>query len=551
MKKRLLSLLVAVSMSIGAMACGAYETEDTAADASTADTGSGSESSEKVFRYSDTVEPTTIDPSKANSIIDNELIHACQESLVRGTGGKVEPGIAESWELSEDGLTYTFHLRDTNWSDGQPVTADDFVYGLQRLLDPDTASEYAFIGEYVKNGYAVETGEMEVSELGVRAEDDKTLVLELENPCAYFLSMVGTASQYVPIRKDIVESYGADFAATADKNVYSGPFKLISTDNMMYVFEKNDQYWNKDAINLDRVEFSVISESNTAVAMYENGELDFVKIPTDSVAQYDDIDSEFMNGNEDYLYINEESTNKIVSNKNFRKALNYGLNRNDYIALATNNVYSPSNTLVMPLVGGASKSYGEEYTLDSYPLDGDIDVAKEYLEKAMSEEGYSDPSEIEIELTTTDLEASKKIAEVLQELWQNALGITVTIRQVTYADIYGSVLPNGDYQIAYGGWGPDYSDPYTYLELFKSDCSYNYSNYKNDEFDKLLEDSKTETDVKARMDLLNEAEKIILEDAAFVPLQCRQQHYLLNDKFTGVEFYFCSINIDWVYADVE
>ena len=285
--------------------------------------------------------------------------------------------------------------------------------------------------------------------------------------------------------------------------------------------------------------------------MYENGELDFVKLPTDSVAQYDDIDSEFMNGNEDYLYINEESTNKIVSNKNFRKALNYGLNRNDYIALATNNVYSPSNTLVMPLVGGASKSYGEEYTLDSYPLDGDIDVAKEYLEKAMSEEGYSDPSEIEIELTTTDLEASKKIAEVLQELWQNALGITVTIRQVTYADIYGSVLPNGDYQIAYGGWGPDYSDPYTYLELFKSDCSYNYSNYKNDEFDKLLEDSKTETDVKARMDMLNEAEKIILEDAAFVPLQCRQQHYLLNDKFTGVEFYFCSINIDWVYADVE
>lgn len=551
MKKKLLSLLVAVSMSIGAMACGAYETEDTAADASTADTGSGSESFEKVFRYSDTVEPTTIDPSKANSIVDNELIHACQESLVRGTGGKVEPGIAESWELSEDGLTYTFHLRDTNWSDGQPVTADDFVYGLQRLLDPATASEYAFIGEYVKNGYAVETGEMEVSGLGVRAENDKTLVLELENPCAYFLSMVGIASQYVPIRKDIVESYGADFAATADKNVYSGPFKLVSTDNMMYVFEKNDQYWNKDAINLDRVEFSVISESNTAVAMYENGELDFVKLPTDSVAQYDDIDSEFMNGNEDYLYINEESTNKIVSNKNFRKALNYGLNRNDYIALATNNVYSPSNTLVMPLVGGASKSYGEEYTLDSYPLDGDIDVAKEYLEKAMSEEGYSDPSEIEIELTTTDLEASKKIAEVLQELWQNALGITVTIRQVTYADIYGSVLPNGDYQIAYGGWGPDYSDPYTYLELFKSDCSYNYSNYKNDEFDKLLEDSKTETDVKARMDMLNEAEKIILEDAAFVPLQCRQQHYLLNDKFTGVEFYFCSINIDWVYADVE
>ena len=126
----------------------------------------------------------------------------------------------------------------------------------------------------------------------------------------------------------------------------------------------------------------------------------------------------------------------------------------------------------------------------------------------------------------------------------------MTIRQVTYADIYGSVLPGGDYEVAFGGWGPDYSDPYTYLELFKSDCSYNYSNYSNAEFDQLLDASKTETDVQARMDMLNEAEKIILEDAAFIPLQCRQEHYLLNEKVTGVAFYFCSVNIDWVYADI-
>ena len=121
---------------------------------------------------------------------------------------------------------------------------------------------------------------------------------------------------------------------------------------------------------------------------------------------------------------------------------------------------------------------------------------------------------------------------------------------MTYADIYGSVLPSGDYEIAYGGWGPDYSDPYTYLELFKSDCSYNYSNYSNEEFDALLNASKTETDAKARMDKLNQAEQIILDDAAFVPLQCRQQHYLLSDKVSNVNFYFCSVNIDWVYAEV-
>ena len=418
-------------------------------------------------------------------------------------------------------------------------------------MNPETASEYAFVGEYVKNGYAVETGEMDVTELGVSAPDDKTVVIELENPTAYFLSLIGSAAQYVPIRQDVVEQYGTDFAATADKNVYCGPFVITSTENRQYVFAKNENYWDADSIKLDGAEMSVVEEQNTALAMYENGELDFVKVPTDVVPQYDDIDHEYMNGNEDYFYINEESDNKILSNKNFRLALNYDLNRNDYIALATNNVYTAGNTLVMPLVSGVEGSYGEEYTLDSYPLEGDTEKALEYLNQAMTEEGIASASDITVELTTTDMESSKKIAEVAQELWQNTLGITVNVRQVTYADIYGSVLPNGDYEIAFGGWGPDYSDPYTYLNLFEGDCSYNYSNYHNDEFDALLDGSKTETDAKKRMDMLNQAEQIILDDAAFVPLQCRQQHYLLGDYVSGMNFYFCSINTDWVYADID
>ena len=535
MKKKIVSIILTAAMITGSAmtVC--------AADG---DTG------EKVFRYSVLTEPTTLDPNKAKSIGDNEVIHACQEALVRNTAGEITPGIAESWDISDDGLTYTFHLREAYWSDGVQIKADDFVYGLQRLLDPETASEYAFIGEYVKNGYAVETGEMDPSELGVKAIDDQTLEITLESPTAYFLSLMGSAAQYSPVRRDIAEEYGTDFAATADKNVYSGPFVMTSSENQVYEFEKNEKYWDADNIKLDKVELSVIPDANTALAMYESGDLDFVKIPVESVPDYDDKDEEYMNGNEDYLYINEESDNTILSNKDFRLALNYGLNRNAYITLATNDVYTASNTLVMPLVSGNEKEYGEEYTLESYPLDGDTDKAMEYLNKAMEEEGISSPSDITVELTTTDLEAAKKTAEVVQELWTQTLGINVEIKQVTYSDIYGSVLPNGDYQIAFGGWGPDYSDPYTYLELFKSDCSYNYSKYKNDDFDSLLNDSKTETDTKKRMDDLNQAEQIILDDGAFVPLQCRQEHYLLNEKVTGVKFYFCSINIDWVYADI-
>lgn len=470
---------------------------------------------------------------------------------MRNTGGEITPGIAETWEVSDDGLVYTFHLReDAKWSDGEPITADDFVYGWQRLLDPETGCLYAFIGEYIKNGYAVETGEMDPSELGVKAIDDQTLEVTLENPTAYFLSLVGSSAQYAPCRKDIVEQYGNDFAATADKNVYSGPFKLTSSENQEYVFEKNENYWDADNIKLDKAIMSYVEKAETQLAMYESGELDYVEIPSASVPEYEGQDNTFLNGNVDYFYINHESENKVLGNKNFRLALNYALNRNSYIKLATSDVYKPSNSLVFEGLQGAEKTYGEEYELNSYPLDGDTDKALEYLDAAMSELGIANASDISVEIVTTDVESSKKIAEVCQELWQTALGINVTIRQVTYSDIYGTVLPGGDFEIGYGGWGADYDDPYSYLELFKSDSFYNYSNYSNADVDADLKASQTEADAKTRMDLLFDAEQRIIDDGAFIPLQQREIHYLVNEKVSGLVFFHCAINLDWIYADI-
>ena len=559
-KSKVLSLLLCGAMTASLAACGgAYEKDTTTAAATDAAAGSAaaenasSTSGDKIFRYSITSEATTLDPNKSDSIADAELQHAMTEGLVRNTAGEISPGIAESWELSDDGLTYTFHLRDAKWSDGVPIKAGDFVYSLQRLMDPNTASVYAFIGEYIKNGAAVESGKMQPSELGVSAPDDHTLVITLEHPTAYFLSLVGSLAEYAPIRQDIVEKYGTDFAGDASKNVYSGPFMLTSSAAQKYVFEKNPNYWNADNVKLDGAEVSVIADQNTALAMYESGDLDFVKIPTDAVPNYDDKDQEYMNGNEDYLYINQGGSNPLLANKNFRLALNYGINRNAYIQLATNNVYTPTNTLVMPLVNGVEKTYGEEYPMSekSYPMDGDPDKAKQYLEAALKDLGIAKASDITVTITTTDAESSKKIAEVCQNLLNSALGINVEVRQVTYKNIYGEVLPKGDYELAYAGWGPDYPDPYTYLELFKSDNPYNYSKYKNDEFDSLLKASNTETDKKARMDMLNKAEQIVLDDGALVPLQCRQEHYLLNPQMKNVSFYFSGLNLDWPFAEKD
>lgn len=545
MKKRVLAAFLSMAMVAGlATGCGTP-----GGGKSDGDSADG-----KVFRYAVNTLPTTLDPTKGQSIGDNEIQHAITEGLTRNTVGDVKPGIAESWDESEDGLTYTFHLRkDAKWSDGEPITAADFEYSWKRLVNPETASPYAFIGDCLKNGQAIEQGKMDVDELGVKAVDDTTLEVTLEHPTSYFLSLIGSSGQFAPLRQDVVEEYGTDFAATSKKNVYSGPFVMTSSEDNVWTFEKNDNYWDKDSIKLDKCELNYVENTDTQLSMYEAGDLDYVQVPTAYVPDYKDKAEVFANGNVDFCYINEKSDNPALSNKNFRLALNYALNRNDYNKLANADTYTAFNGLVFPGLQAKGTTYGEAYDLNSYsyPLDGDQDKATEYLNAAMQELGVSNASDITVEVVTTDADSSKRIVETLQEQWQNALGINVKIRQVTYADIYGKVFPEHDYEIGYGGWGSDYDDPYSYLELFKGDSSYNYSQYENPEVDQLLTASQDESDVDARMDHLNQAEQIILADGAFVPLQARNIYYMLDDDTTGINFYYCSLNIDWVYADVN
>ena len=545
MKKRLLATFLSMAMVAGL-----------ATGCSTPGSGKdgGASDGEKVFRYATNTLPTTLDPNKGQGMVDNEIQHAITEGLVRNTGGDIQPGIAESWDISDDGLTYTFHIRDDAvWSDGEPVTAANFEYSWKRLVNPETASVYAFIGDCLKNGQAIEKGEMAVDELGVKATDDTTLEVTLEHPTSYFLSLIGSSGEFAPIRQDIVEKYGTDFAATADKNVYCGPFVMTSSENNVWIFEKNENYWNKDSIKLDRCELNYVENADTQLSMYEAGDLDYVQISTAYVPEYKDQAQEYANGNIDFCYINQGSDNPVLANKNFRLALNYALNRNDYNKLANSDTFTPFNGLVFSGLQAKGSTYGEVYDLDSYsyPLDGDQAKAEEYLNAAMQELGIAKASDITVEVVTTDADSSKRIVETLQEQWQNALGINIKIRQVTYADIYGEVLPNHDFEIGYGGWASDYDDPYSYLELFKSDSSYNYSLYKNEEVDALLNASTDEADTDKRMDELNQAEQLILADGAFVPLQSRNIYYMLDEDTTGVVFYYCSLNIDWVYADVQ
>lgn len=542
MKKKVFAALLATAM-VGTMLAGCGTPGSKSG-------GDGGNSDEKVFRYSTSTEPTTLDPTKSNSIPDNEVQHALTESLVRNTGGEVYPGVAESWEVSEDGLTYTFHLNpDAKWSDGEQITAQDFVYSWQRLMNPDTAAPYAFIGEYIKNGLAVEKGEMDPSQLGVVAQDDTTLVVTLERPTVYFLSMIGAQAQFAPLRQDIVEEYGSDFAADYEKNVYSGPYVLTKSSDNQWFFEPNEEYWDRDSIKMDRVELNYVQNPDTAVAMYEDGELDYVQLPSASISAYEGKDNTFLNGNVDYFYFNVGGDCPELANKNMRLALNYALDRNKYNQLVNSGYYKPSTGLVFSGLTGIESTYGEESTLEGYPLDGDDAKAKEYLNAALSELGYSDPSEVTLTLTTTDTESAKKQAEVCQEMWNKTLGINIEIEQITYAECL-SRQRSGDFEIVWAGWGSDYDDPYSYLELFMSSSAYNYSGFQNDEYDALMTATQTEIDAAKRMNMMHQAEQILIDEGAFLPQAEREIHYLLNENVKDVTFFYCSVNIDWIYADV-
>ena len=547
MLKRLLALALAGALALSMVACGT--------PAAPAPEGGESEGPKTTFKYSVLSETPTLDPQLANSRPSNSIGLHIQEPLVRMHNGVIEPGMAESWEISEDGLTYTFHLREATWSDGQPVTAGDYEYGIKRLVDPNTASPYGWYACYIKNGSPCNSGELPLEELGVKAIDDKTLEITLEYVADYFLQVISSNS-YSATRKDYVEKYGQDFAATAEKNVYTGPFVVqeVKTGDRL-ILAKNPNYWNADSVKLETVEVITVANSTTAVDMYNAGELDYVEVPSELKDLYADQIHTYYDGSNDFLRVKQNDPNVATCNKDLRLAINYAINRAEFITLTSNDVYAANPRYVLPQVAGVEKTYGEEYPLVAFPLEGDSAKAQEHLALALEALGC-EAGDIEIELLTTDSEGSKKQAEVLQQQIQNELGIVITIKQVPYKDRL-KMESERDFELVFTGWAPDYSDPYTYLELQIADAYYNYGGYNleadgvtviENEFDKYMEIAKTSTDKKERMDAMFNAEKQMLEDGAIVPLLLRRKMYMINPNLKDCVFYFIGADIDFTRA---
>lgn len=555
MKKRYLAIvaMLLVVLMTGSMltGCGVKE-EPAAAPAASAEQGAAAPA-QKTLTFSLTSVPS-IDPQLSNSIPSANVIKGFSEGLVRGFNGEIKPGMAETWDVSADGLTYTFHLRDAKWSDGSAVTAQDFEYGIKRLLDPANAASYSFAAYVIKNAADYNAGKItDASQVGVKAVDDKTLEITLNNPTSYFVSTLDLSCFY-PAKKDFVEKNGADYATAADKILSNGPFILKDWKHEQEItLEKNPNYWDKDNIKLDAVKILLVSDQNTALGMYESGELDFCDIPTALVEQYqaDGSAKVYMSGADDWMRINFKRTEKPwLQNVNFRKALNYAIDRENYVKTATKGLFYPATRLVLPLMAGAKGLYCEEYPINIYPTKADTTKAKEYLDKAMKELNITDPKQIEVEYTISDDDATKLMAEVLQDQVSTNLGITFKIKMVTYKEKLANDT-KGDFDLIYNGWGPDYNDPMTYLELWETTNSQNGGKYSNPEFDKLIEAARLETDSVKRMEMFSKAETLLLEDAGFVPLQFRQRAWLCKDNLKNLARFFIGADTDYVYAYFE
>lgn len=453
------------------------------------------------------------------------------------------PDLASSWEVSEDGLVYTFHLVDSNWSNGTPVTANDFVYSWRRLLDPKIASEYSFIMSVVgvKNADAVTAGEKAPEELGVVALDEKTLQVTLERPCDFFMGLMAFPS-FFPLNEEFVEAQGDQYATAPDKMIYSGPYVMSSwTSGNRFSFAKNDSYFQSDKVNMNEVEFKFIQDSQTAMLEYQSGNIDVVKLSGEMVEAYS-AEAGFTNRLQGYLwYLSLNFEVPELANLNLRKALNYAVDRETIatFVLKDGSVAAQGLIPVSLSTGPDGRDYRESSgSLVSY----DPAKATEYYTKAVEELGKN----VTLELLYEDTEASKAVAEYIQNnLETNCPGLTVQLNSKPKKTRLDLQL-NGNYQVALHRWGPDYADPQTYLDLFLSNTSYNYGKYDSSKYMQLMTEAvfgKSATDSKERWELFKQAEKVLIEeDAAVVPVYQNGGAMMINPAITGVEFH--SVGID-------
>ncbi len=551
--KAVLAVLMASTMLLGLTGCGSD-----AADAGATGSAAGSESaggsaaaggSDLNIMLETPVE--SLDPQQATDGTSFEVIADFTDGLMQmDADGQAVNALAESYELSEDGLTYTFHIRqDAVWSNGTPVTAADFVFAWQRAVDPAVASEYAYmlsdIGQ-VKNAAEIIAGEMDKSELGVTAVDDKTLQVELNVPVSYFLSLMYFPTFY-PVNEEFFNTCADTFGTSPETTLSNGAFVLDSYEPATTTFHlsKNESYYDAARVQLLGLNYQVIQDSQQALMSYQTGALDTTLVNGEQVDQVKD-DPEFMTIGAGYLWYVSPNMAAVpeLANLNIRMALTMAIDRQAITTDVLKDGSTPTYTAV-PIefaAGPDGSDFSGDQTKFSTVCADDATKAADYWSKGLSELGIT---ELTLDMVVDADDAPQKVAQVLKEQWETTLpGLTVNLT-VEPKKQRVEDMQSGNFQLGLTRWGPDYADPMTYLGMWITDNSNNYGLWSNAEYDAIIDECTTGdlcTDAEGRWARLYDAEQIVMDEAVIFPLYTQCNAEMLSSKVTGIEFHPVALN---------
>lgn len=520
-------------------ACGSKSSDDAA--------------SKQVLNWNESAELPTMDLSKATDVVSFDMLNNSMEGLYRlGKDSKIEPGLATKTKVSSDGLTYTFTLRKgAKWSNGDEVTANDFVYSWRRTVNPKTNSQYAYLFDGIKNADDIMNGKKQPSELGIKAEGKYKLVVTLDKQIPYFKLLMGFAV-FFPQNQKTVNKYGSKYGTAAKYMCYDGPFEMTkwTGTNLSWTLKKNKNYWDKKNVKLDAINYKVNKSNSTAYNLYQSGKLDAVSLSAEQAKQLKGQSGYTVRQAASAFYFQYNQTKPEFQNKKIRQAISMVVDRKEFVNKVLGNGSIPAKGLVST---GLATRNGKDFADASYVKDGvttNVAKARKLWSEGLKEIGKDS---LTFGLLSDDTDGAKKTTEFIQSaIESNLKGAKVECANVPFKTRLNRTN-QGQFDIVISAWGADFADPISFLDMFTSNNSYNAGKWKNAQYDKLIEASKSTDAGNAdkRWDDLVSAEKILIQEQGISPLYQQATAWMVKPKVKGVIYNSAGANYNFKNAYIS
>lgn len=510
---------------------------------------SDSGSSKKTANIRESAELATMDQSKVTDVVGFTQLGNTEEGLYRiGKNNKIGNAIATKTQVSDGGKTYTFTLRKgVKWSNGDEVTAKDFVYGWQRTVNPKTASQYAYIYSGIKNADKIASGKASYKTLGIKADGKYKLTVNLERPISYFKLLMGFPVFY-PQNENAVKKYGSKYGTSASTTVYNGPYRMKgwTGSNLSWKLVKNNTYWDKKNVKMDALNWKVVKDDSTALNMYNSKKLDQTTLASEQVKQYKTNKDyvKYLNASTFYLEFNQKK-DKFFKNAKIREALSLAINRDQYV----NKVLGDGSTKATGLSSAklaANPKTGEDFAKEvnvKSASEYNLKKAKTLMAEGLKEEGLKS---LNFQLMSDDSTKAKQSTEFLQSSFEKIPNVKVTLSNIPFKSRLSNSTA-GKFDVVVTAWGADFADPISFLQLFTSDNSQNNGKWSNKEYDKLIDAANT-TDsgnTEKRWNDMVKAEQILLKDQGIAPLYQQGQSFLRRSNIKGIVYNSAGLNFDY------